>query len=658
MKPFVEKKILLVFISVCLLSAAGLLSLYCFDNKYNTGDGSQQLILSGRDWELYPDELLTPREIRDGEYAGIRTFIGQYPNLAGFHEDGDPYGEATWRITFSGEEIPGLAGGDDSTASIQMPEIFCAARIYINGKLVREIGGVDPYRPRIQEVTLSFPVLEENELVVQTANQTHYYGGVYYPPMVGRTEVIARNNAARIIFYGLLAFSSIAVALYSLAIWLSARGAQEGSMHRYCGILAMSFGIRACYPFIHLAGVPGVRVWYALEDGCAFAGIAAVVHLLHEMEPEEKGKRLFRVISGISVGMCAGGVIIPCLLPMLPAFTRGYGIVVSSYKLCMAAWMIISSVRLAAKRKVCSEWALAGTLAFGAGLLASVAWINRYEPIVTGWPEEYGSYVMVFCFAVLMVKRNYILVKEHERLTRHLKEEVSLQTSQITGLVKERQRLLAGFLHDLKSPLSTIYTYVDLISHNQILLDKETKEYMELLRRKCEDINARMRMVQTLTEQEHIIFQMEMIEANGLLRTFYERYLPDVEAAGQNFSLRLPEEPHYVRAEEKKLLRALQNLLYNALSFTPEDGSITLALEAGQGNVSIKIEDTGCGIPKESLADIFDWQYTTRREEGGQGIGLFLVKTLTEEQGGSVTVSSGEGEGSEFVLTFPEVWPD
>ena len=115
---------------------------------------------------------------------------------------------------------------------------------------------------------------------------------------------------------------------------------------------------------------------------------------------------------------------------------------------------------------------------------------------------------------------------------------------------------------------------------------------------------------------------------------------------------RVPEDMPYVMAEERKLDQAMTNLVENALKFTPEGGRITLAASVDSHWVSVTVSDTGVGIPREHLPHVFERFYKVdrSRRERGSGLGLAIVKHLAQAHGGSISVTSAEGEGSEFTL--------
>ena len=128
------------------------------------------------------------------------------------------------------------------------------------------------YAPLIRDSAYAFTLDGEAELVIQTANHSHYYGGIWYAPVIGTADSVSRLIAARMFLYGLLLFSSLTLALFCIALWEHREGGSKTATF-YFGMLSLSFALRICYPFLRLPGVPFVRVLYAMEDAAAVSGI-------------------------------------------------------------------------------------------------------------------------------------------------------------------------------------------------------------------------------------------------------------------------------------------------------------------------------------------------------------------------------------------------
>lgn len=661
----------ILLLAVTVMVAAGLfVLLFHYDNKYTGRSTISQegwtfvsekgiydpaYLVDG--WELYPDALLTPEELAAGDQrmAGglrpadglrpIRTFVGEYLNLAPLHDDGSPYGEATWRLRIRYD-------GPAMTGTLLLPEVFCAFRLYVNGEELASQGSIDPYRPLVQDTVASFPLLPENEIVVQTANYSHYYSGVTYPPVLGATQTMWTYTVVRLVFYGFLCFGTLAAALFSIAFWLGG-GWRRDRVALLFGALAAGFAVWVSYPFSRLLGIPLIRPLYALEDASFLLVLWCTLRIaLHLCKLART--RWGRHLSALSFAMLLVSILVPLLvLPTVPGYAAVYGVLITLYELL--ASLTLAGLALYGSFKMCGSgsWMLCGAGFLATGLLAGALTVYSFEPAQFGWFEEYGAFALVVCFGILMVQRSFGMVRENRILNEHLQEEVARKTREMGVLVSERDDLISKFLHDLKSPTAVMNAYAHMVRQNNIALDENTRSQLAVIEEKCADLGDRVRQVQQYTVENPLITPHKDVELCTLLQDFYTFSKPDVEMDGQNFRLELPDSPCRVSADSDKLERMLQNLIYNAVAYTPADGEIRLVLTRDDENAYLSVQDTGSGIEPDVLPHIFERFYTTRAEDGGSGLGLYIVRTIAREHGGEVSVQSHLGKGTNFIVRLP-----
>ena len=256
-------------------------------------------------------------------------------------------------------------------------------------------------------------------------------------------------------------------------------------------------------------------------------------------------------------------------------------------------------------------------------------------------------------FAVMMVQRGILIARENRRLTFHLQEEVEKKTKEMETLLKERRELLASLLHDLKNPLAALRSYAELVQSGGVELDQETAGYVDALIERAETVGKRFDQLQRFSRGERDMELAEEICLNNFLKNFYERNRPDMELTGTAFHLKLPMDRMAVRGSREKLNVALENLCYNAVSFTPPEGRIILEMKRDGRYAVISVTDTGEGISKEDLPRVFDRGFTKRPDGSGEGLGLFIVRTVALEHNGVVEVQSQKGRGSTFLLKLP-----
>ncbi len=642
-------------------SLLGLLTLNQYDNKYITKAVVTQdnfcvipekgycSLVDG--WELYPDRLLSAGDFSRKTQPYYSTWTGEYPNLALFHEDRNPYGVSTWRLHLTG----------NGNVQLYLPEPLCAARVYVDGHCLGETGVVSSdsraphagYVPLIKDTVYSFAIDGEAELIIQTANYSHYYGGIWYAPVIGDADSVSHLIAARMFIYGLLFFSSLTLSLFCIVLWERKENGDR-AVTFYFGMLSLSFALRICYPFLRLFGVPLVRTLYAVEDAAAVAGIYFSLQIILLLFMPDCLKRLHKALRLLSLGVCGMVVIAPLfLLPALPGLILWYGPLISWYKAVMAFLLISLSVYGALTGLHHVGIILAAVSANGICLFYSVLSIGAYEPFAGAYPEEYGAFCMVIAFAVLMVRRSRDMAAENRKLNLHLQEEVEEKTGHLRNLLAERGQLIAELGHDMKSPLTSLSNMAQIIRLNDIMLDEDTRRRILHIEEQCNLLSERLKSIQEIAARTSAPVRLEPLLLNTFLLDFYHNCRPIIELYGPNFLESITPRPCHIMGNTEQLFRALENLLYNAADFTPPEGKVTLSLTADEGYAHIAVSDTGCGIPEKDLPNIFRRSYTTRGDRGGQGLGLAITRAIVLEHAGRIEVTSQEGEGTTFTISIP-----
>lgn len=220
-----------------------------------------------------------------------------------------------------------------------------------------------------------------------------------------------------------------------------------------------------------------------------------------------------------------------------------------------------------------------------------------------------------------------------------------------------RQRLLSDLAHEMRTPLATVDGYLEGMLDGVAEADAETlsmlREQTDRLRRLAEDIS-----LVSLAEEHQLRMQSEHIPIRELLQTAESQARSLYAAQGVRLVVDLPPADAAVTGDRDRLSQVLTNLLDNALRHTDDGDSVTLSAAATAQTVLITVEDTGHGIAQEHLPHIFERFYRVDaardRAQGGSGIGLTIVKSITEAHGGHVAVHSrGRGQGATFRIELP-----
>ncbi|HBH2841118.1 TPA: histidine kinase, partial [Clostridioides difficile] len=486
------------------------------------------------------------------------------------------------------------------------------------------------------------------------SNFSHYYSGLYYPPALGETKDISNMMFYRLLFYSIICFTTFAIAIFSLSVWFLSN---KSKLYLYFGCMCVFFAIHVSYPFVHLLGLPLVSFTYAVEDSSYFMVVLCIICINGSISKIEEDKVYRFLILPLGITMSIISIVIPIiLLPYDMYFVNIYGKLIDIYKYIVFIYILMSSL-VSIYKKTCSEHISSYILVsvntvFGISILFDAVTSNRFEPIFTGWQTEYCGFIIVILFSLMMINRNRIIIKENEKLTRNLEHEVEVRTNELTTLLNERKKFLADVAHDLKAPVSAIQSFIDLIKVGNIHVDEETRTYLYAINQKSNEVQNRVRSLQEFTSQDKSIGISEKICLNDFIKEIYENNLPDTQACGVNFETYILEKKIYAKINKEMLTRAFENLIYNALTFTPFDGKIILSMDKEDGFAIIKVSDNGKGIPPENIPKVFDRFFTERdnNEPKGQGLGLYIVKSIIREHGGEIFVDSELGKGTVFTI--------
>ena len=250
-------------------------------------------------------------------------------------------------------------------------------------------------------------------------------------------------------------------------------------------------------------------------------------------------------------------------------------------------------------------------------------------------------------------------ITERSRLERKTRE----QAAALADQDRRKDGFLAMLSHELRNPLAPIRNALRLIGLSQQEPRQEIRQAYDIIERQVENL---VRLVEDLLDLGRITsgkihLQKERVDLAAVIARAIEGARPLIDARRHRLEVNLPEAPVPVEADPVRLAQVLWNLLNNAAKYTPDGGRITLEVERSDGAV-VRIRDTGMGIAPEMLPKVYDlftqMERTLDRSEGGLGIGLTLVRRLTEMHGGTVAATSeGLGQGSEFVVRLPAL-PD
>lgn len=252
---------------------------------------------------------------------------------------------------------------------------------------------------------------------------------------------------------------------------------------------------------------------------------------------------------------------------------------------------------------------------------------------------------------------------EIDRLTitfRQMAEQINAQMDTLRKTDNLRRELVANVSHDLRTPLATLQGYIEtLLLKEEKLTGEDRREYLEIAILHCKRLNK------LVTE----LFELAKLDANetklnrepfglaDLVQDTVQKFQIKAREKNISISARYEKELPFVSADIGLVERVLENLIENALRYTPSNGSIKLVLTPSDQGVAIEVIDTGCGIPNEELGLVFDRFYqldkSRNNNPGSCGLGLAIAKRIVELHGGAIAVQSVLNRGTTFTFQLP-----
>ena len=221
---------------------------------------------------------------------------------------------------------------------------------------------------------------------------------------------------------------------------------------------------------------------------------------------------------------------------------------------------------------------------------------------------------------------------------------------------RQRQSLTADIAHELRTPLSNIQGYLEAIRDGLVQPDPETIDTIHSQAIHLSHLVEDLRILAQV-ESGYLQLQLSSTLVEELLRSSVEAMRPRAETKGVTLALEADAALPPLELDATRIAQVVDNLLENAITHTPEGGSVRVYGRTVANAVEVEVADTGPGIPREELPRLFDRLYradpSRARETGGSGLGLTIARRLVEAHGGSIEADSVVGVGSRFTIRLP-----
>ncbi len=315
-----------------------------------------------------------------------------------------------------------------------------------------------------------------------------------------------------------------------------------------------------------------------------------------------------------------------------------------SYILRLSLWVIVVSLVVAAGAGLALFAYLTGRLRLLAGAMSAYADGRAFRDLDlrmtdSGSGDEIGRLAATF---------------------RMMAGRIEEQVASLRKADTMRRELIAGVSHDLRTPLATLQGYIEtLLMRDGVLAPEERRLYLETAIRHCERLSRLVTGLFDLSRLKagEMTVRLEPFSIGELVQDVVQKFRLEADRRGIAIASNAGEAVPFVFADIGLIERVLENLIENALRYTPQGGSVAVRLEPREGTVLVTVSDTGAGISADHLSHIFD-RYYRAAEAGGDrdghaGLGLAIVKKILDLHGVAVSVLSEPQKGTSFFFGLP-----
>jgi signal transduction histidine kinase len=612
-------------------------------NLQNWNPEKDKVISLSGQWDFYWNRFVSHQEIVDEspepdlkcDVPGVwNNYIIDSENLPGF-------GYATYLL-----KVINAPRGE--AISLRIPTFATAYDLYVDDTLITSNGRVGKskeqsapgYMPKVIEF------IAENEsfmLIIHVSNYIYARGGMWYSIPMGTPEQI-RDIDQTIADKDSLLFGALAVmAFYYLIIFILRREDKSSLYYVFMCILFASritiYGDYLIYrliPFISFKAI--INISYITL--CWFSICSAF--MVGELFPHENSKKILR--GGFIYGLMMTFVFV---ITPISLFTRWVNFV-QVLAILFGIYSIYTLVMAFVKGKRDAGIILSGALVVIICAVHDVLYNNNIIESAVGELVSFSLFVLLLLQSFVLSRRSSEAFKDVHTLSRKLLK-----------LDKIKDEFLANTSHELRTPLSGIIGITDA------MLKGSDGEISDSQRQNLSIISGSSRRLANLVndildysrmKNGDILLDIKPIHIKELIYSIINVFKQLSMTRGYETITDIPDGLPPVLADENRVIQILYNLMGNAEKFTI-GGHIKISARKDGDYVEICISDTGEGIPKDKLEDIFNFfeqvDTSLTRRHGGTGLGLPITKRLVELQGGEIWVKSTLGEGSSFYFTLP-----
>lgn len=665
-------------------------------SEWNFTDKGMNFLESG--WQFYPDQLLSPldfstnspttrHELPINDASSLPHFSNASITVKGWRNLGSSAtansdtldasaisssGYGTYRIVV---KVP----VSERIIGIDFPEINQAAKIWVNGKLVKTIGQLSVTEEGYiaEEASVNLKLMPSPsgllEIVVACANYASPNGGIALIPAIGTVTQI--DNLTIVSKMWITSVFTLLIMIIITGFYVSFTFESKKKYYYFILIISMSLAYEFCDKVFN--PLPGN--WNRLLQTTFFLLMTLVATLYFSSLLPRDPNTLIDRFNNWDVHIIFSFISVLLLVFWLnPEYL--YDIkVIWLYSLFVAFVNLYNMLRILDLTLRHQEYETFHLISSVTALVVFSTMQVRSQQIYFIPLHSVGIMLMIFSTALYFTISYVSTYNQVNRFTIELEQAVQEKTRNIAKVNAElmhanqrlmeneeaRKKMMSNVSHDLRTPIAAIRGYIELLMNAGCKISEETHEtYLKNMHTRCIQMEQMIDDLVQLTRLESggINLNTQTLSMSHVIENLFELYEMECESTGKTIALEMPEDdPLNVIGDPNHLIRVLDNLIVNAMRYTYDNGHIDIGafrdtLPSGAENVHIIVSDNGCGIPASEINYVFDRFYrasNSASQKNGSGLGLAIVKSIIEKHGGKVWVVSEEGKGSAFHVVIP-----
>ena len=613
------------------------------------------------DWEFYWNQFIFPggfdRKGKSNRLSWIHVPTRWNKQPAG-KKSYDSFGFATYRLTL-------LIHSTDQIKAFKIPEINTSYKMWVNGRLLAKAGTIGKDKatsvPRYLPLVRMFkPVNNRIEVVIQVSNFNYAHGGIWKSIVFGNETGILNLRKNSLLIEIFLIGALLAMGLFHIGLYLLYR--EEHAM-LYFGLFCLVIMLRTCLTGERILldifhGLPWI-VAVRIEHLTVFFGPVVFLAFLKALYPKEVSSLFFRLILYTEIiGSGIALLLSPIHYEYLFIFIQLVLVVVCVY--CLV--VMLSAFR---KKLYGANFLLTGYVVLFLTVMNDIL-CSRFI-INTTFVIPFGlAFYILFAFAL---QKKFV----------HAEKELRLQKDKLKHA--EKMTTLGTFIacvtHDINNP----NTSIKITSQELATLWKDLLPLLEEYKEELGDFDIGGRSFTDLKENvyedfsritrnsdriHHIVNGLKAfvnsgievidknISVNSVIRTSIKLFHNDT---GKNiiFSTDLEKRLPHIKGKFWDIVQVIINLMQNACdAVSSEEGMVHIKTRSDRldKKVTVTLEDNGVGISKAQISKIYNEFYTTKRDAGGTGLGLFIASVIIKNHAGVFDITSTRGKGTRVRIIF------